>query len=600
MKVQSEKKKVLKQLKIKLNQLEIDYFILPNSDQFFLEFLPERQKRVKFLTGFDGSNASLLIGKEESYFFTDGRYTLQASKEVDCEEFEIINMTEISLLNKVKELLQNGQKVAIDPKLLSVNFVEILEKICADKGVELYSFKVNPVDKIWEERAGTEYEPSRPKRNNYKIVNHPISYSGKSKEEKIQAVIDELESDAILISNAESICWLFNIRCHGAVEYSPILPCYVLLYKDGKSDFFLDFDGSGEEKLSFFKDNADLSKIVKFKSVPSRKFTSVQIDPRETNHAVFKTFKELNLRITQKVDPVTAKKAIKNETEVKNAIKAHEIDGLAVTRFLHWLDESVKNNVKIDELGAEEKLLEFRKKSKSFIYDSFRSISGYGPNGAIIHYHASKNSNKKFKNGSLYLIDSGGQYRLGTTDITRTVAIGEVSKEMKHNFTIVLKGHINLALKNFDRATSGADLDKIARSFLNEENKDYEHGTGHGVGSFLGVHEGPVSIGKNAKNHFFDEGMILSNEPGYYLEGCYGIRIESLVLVEKQGKDGLSFRSLTLTPIDPNLVEVEILNKEEKKWLKSYHNEVFSKLKSKLSKKENLWMLDIKGFFDNL
>ena len=396
MEIKSERKKIVKKLKTKLSQLEIDYFILPNSDQFFLEYLPERQKRVQFLTGFSGSNASLLIGKEESYFFTDGRYTLQASQEIDCEEFEIIDLGEISLLNKIKELLSGGEKIAIDPKLMSVNFVKLLEKICADEAAELYSFKVNPLDKIWEENIDGKFLKSRPKRNNYKIVNHPISYSGQSKEEKVKAVIDELKSDAILIANAESICWLFNIRCHGAVEYSPILPCYALLYKDGKCDFFLAFDGSGKEKLSFFKNHADLSRIVKFKVAPSRKFSSVQIDPNETNQAIFKVFKELELKVVEKTNPITAKKAIKNEIEIKNAVKAHEIDGLAVTKFLHWIDESVKNNVEIDELSAEKKLLEFRKRNKSFIYDSFRSISGFGSNGAIIHYHASENSNKKF------------------------------------------------------------------------------------------------------------------------------------------------------------------------------------------------------------
>ena len=594
----NSRKKIIKDLKIKLSQLEIDFFILPNSDSFFLEFLPSRYKRIKFLTGFDGSNASLLISQNKSYFFTDGRYTLQAKQELDLEEFEIIDMAEQSVIKKLSQELTKGLKVAIDPRIHNVNFVNQLQELCNEKEATLYLFKVNPIDHLWgnPDFKGTDLE--RPKNGTYKIVEHSLKYSGKKSKEKIKDVLKGCKSDAILICEAESICWLFNIRCHGAVEYSPILPCNVILYKDGSYDFFLDYDGSTDE-LTFFKDKKIFFRRIKFRTRPSKAFKSIEIDPKQTNYAIYKALKAMNVDIAKELNPVLAMKAIKNEVEVKNAIKAHEIDGLAVTKFLCWLDKKSAAGVEITELRAEEKLLKFRKRNKEFIYDSFRSISGYAQNGAVIHYHASEKTNKKFEKNSLYLIDSGGQYRLGTTDVTRTIAVGEPSKEMKSNFTLVLKGHIQLDIAVFNESTSGAKLDEIARNALLKEGKDYAHGTGHGVGSFLSVHEGPSSISKYAKNHFFKKNMIMSNEPGYYKEGEYGIRIENLVLIkEKDENNELYFKALTLVPIDYRLVDFDILDEKEKKWLKSYHNEIISKFKYKLDAQELAWMLDIADHFD--
>ncbi len=588
--------KIVKDLKIRLKQLEVDFFILPNSDSFFLEFVPKRYRRVEFLTGFEGSNCQLLIKEGKSCFFTDGRYTLQAKQEIDLDEFEIVDLADESLIKRLSKELSKGKKVAIDPKLHSVEFVNHLQEICDKKKVELYMFQSNPVDQIWEDAIfrGTKFE--RPKNNNYKIVDHSQRYCGRETKDKIKDVLKKCKSDAVLICEAESICWLFNIRCHGAVDYSPILPCYAFLYKDGSCDFFLDFDGS-TGGLTFFKDKKIFFRRIKFKTKPSKKFKSIEIDPKQTNYAIYKALLESDIKVKEATNSILEMKAVKNDVEVHNAIKAHKIDGVAVTKFLYWLDMAMKKGEVVDELKAERKLLEFRKKGKGFVYDSFRSISGFGSNGAIIHYHSSEKTNKKFEGNSLYLIDSGGQYRYGTTDITRTVAIGKPTKLMKRNFTLVLKGHIALSMAVFDGETSGADLDKIAREPLNKEKKDYAHGTGHGVGSFLSVHEGPVSISKNAKNHFFKPGMILSNEPGYYKEGAYGIRIENLVVIEKNSKDKFVFKPLTLVPIDSRLVDFEILDDLEKLWLKNYHNEILLRLGPKLSKDELAWMTDIADSF---
>ncbi len=551
------------------------------------------------MTGFEGSNAFLIITQKKSYFFTDGRYLLQAANEVDLSEFEIIDMAVISVIDKLQQIVKPGQKIALDPKLHNVDFVENIIDICSQKSSQYYLFKINPVDQIWNSDQVKKTQLKKPEIPQIKIVKHPKKFAGKTKEEKIKQLLRLYKQDAILITQSESICWLFNIRCHGAVEYSPILPCYALLYKDGSYEFFLDYDNSAE-KFSFYKSKLYLNSHISFKVAPKKDFSSVAIDPKLTNYAVYQGLKAAGKKVKLQSNEIINLKAIKNEVEIKNFIKIHQIDGLALTKFLCWLDLAVAKGQKIDELSAEAKLLQFRQQDKSFIYDSFRSISGFAENGAVIHYHASKETNKKFKKGSLYLIDSGGQYQGGTTDVTRTIAIGKPSNEMKKDFTNVLKGHIAIALSQFDKDVSGADLDKRARKFLLKDGKDYTHGTGHGVGSYLSVHEGPCSISKYAKNSFFKEGMIVSNEPGYYLEGCYGIRIESLVLVEKTVKNGLQFKTLTLAPIDPKLIFAELLTATEKKWLKNYHQQIFSQFKSKFDADEEGWMLDIVEYYNNL
>lgn len=590
---------ILHNLKIKLRQLEVDYFLLPNADQFFLEFLPERQRKVKFLTGFEGSNSFIIIGEKKSYFFTDGRYLLQAQNEIDLSEFEIIDIAFKTPLEKIKDVSKSGQKVALDPKLHNVKFVQKLEDLCQKKSLNYYFFKINPIDQIWNSDKVKKTELKKPELQKINIVNHPKKFAGKSKQEKIKQLLSLYNEDAILISHSESICWLFNIRCHGAVEYSPILPCYVILYRDGSHDFFLDYDGLSDP-LAFYKAKKFNSRNVKFSTKPTSEFNTIAIDPNQTNQAVYNGLKNAGKKVIFKDNEVLNLKVIKNDVEIKNFINTHEKDGLAVTRFLSWLDMAVKKGEVVDELSAERMLLKFREKDPSFIYDSFRSISGFAGNGAIIHYHASKKTNKKFKKGSLYLIDSGGQYQGGTTDVTRTIAIGKPSEQMQRDFTNVLKGHIAVAISQFDNKTSGSDLDKKARKYLLKDGKDYAHGTGHGVGSYLSVHEGPCSISKNAKNSFFKEGMVISNEPGYYLEGSYGIRIENLILVEKGIEKDYQFRTLTLAPIDPSLIFIELLNAKEKKWLKEYHDEILFKFKSKLTTEELTWMTDIACFYDKL
>jgi len=630
----------LKALKNLLKAEKIDYFILPNSDEFFSEYLPESEKRIQYLTGFSGSNAVIIVGVEKSYFFTDGRYILQAENELDLSEFEIFNIAQKTVLVWLEENLSAGKKVALDGKLMTVNFVKACEKIAKEREVELLFLNTNPVDKIWLDR---------PTASNSEVFFCNKKMTGADSLEKRKLILENLEADAVIITKPENICWLLNIRA-ADVEFTPLLLAYAILFKSGEVDLFVD------EKRILNRENFELTNVNFIQadcfdlriSVLKKSFNKIQIDAASTNYWLYDILQKHNFEIVNKIDAIEIAKSCKNDAEIFGAIKSHEIDGLAVTRFLFWLQKSLEKNAEIDEISASERLLEFRKCSVDFLYPSFASISGFASNGAVIHYRATQKTNKKIgvKNpnrrssrvetsgrllpqsfqiprqeasagfdsaqpavgegeGTLYLIDSGGQYFgenfCGTTDITRTIAIGKPSAEMIENFTRVLKGHIALARIKFPRGTSGAQLDVLAREHLWNAKKDYDHGTGHGVGSFLSVHEGPCGISKRSNQPLL-EGMILSNEPGFYKNGEYGIRIENLMLVEKSkdenlgenseknNREFLQFITLTLAPIDPKLIDFKMMTYPEKKWLKEYHERILMTLKSGLNFDEIKWL----------
>lgn len=575
----------LKEIKKILKQQKINHFILPNSDEFFLEYLPESEKRIQFVSGFAGSSATIVFGQNKSNFFTDGRYILQAQQEINSDDYNILNIADTSLFAWIEDNIKKSEIIAIDAKLFSMNFVKKLQKLVDEKLAKLFFIEQNPVDKIWKDR---------PKTAESKIFPHNLIYSGESSLAKRKKIISDLNADAIIFNQPESICWLLNIRASD-VEYAPLLAAYAILFKDGKVDLFVDKKrvSSKIKDINFIQTNCVESTI----SSLAKKIKSVQIDPAATNFWFYKLISD-KIKIVEKQDPALILKACKNKIEVEGAIKSHQIDGLALTKFLYWLE---KNQGKIDELQAEDKLLEMRKQHPDFLYPSFRSISSFAANGAIIHYHSSPKTNKKITGNSLYLIDSGGQYPQGTTDVTRTVAIGKPTAQMIEDFTLVLKGHIAIAQAKFPQGTMGSQLDVLARSPLWQAGKDYDHGTGHGVGSFLSVHEGPCSISKRQSCQL-KAGMLLSNEPGFYKTGEYGIRIENLMLVEnaiksseKQNKDAanklmLSFRTITLAPIDYRLVNFKILSDFEKKWLKNYHKKVFDAHKNNLNSGEKAWL----------
>jgi Xaa-Pro aminopeptidase len=596
---------MLTKLKSFLKEQKIDYFLLPNSDEFFSEYLPESEKRVQAITGFTGSNATVIFaagnGGEKSYFFTDGRYTLQARNQLDLNEFEIFNIAEKQPL----ACLPKGSRVAIDSRLASVNFLHSLQK----NSLTVVILDSNPVDEIWK---------NRPQKKDSEIFSLSTKLAGVDSQTKRAQILQTLAADALLITKPENICWLLNIRGRD-LEFTPTVLTYAILFKNGE--------------VALFK-----NEIPTFGSEVKR----IQLDESATNYWLYSSLQKNNFELIHKTDPIDLIKSQKNSAEIFGAIKSHEIDGLAVTKFLFWLTQQDET----DEISAAKKLLEFRQENKNFFSESFSAISGFASNGAVIHYHSTPETNKIFSPASfekgrkqpetsvfgstqsvtedfddknselalpkspsdadasppsfskraLYLIDSGGQYLgedfCGTTDITRTLAIGAPSEEMRENFTRVLKGHIALARAKFPRGTSGAQLDALAREHLWRAGLNYDHGTGHGVGSFLSVHEGPCAISKRAHQELLP-GMILSNEPGFYKEGEYGIRIENLMLVEAAENNFLQFRTLTLAPLDPELIDFQMLTRPEKKWLQNYHQEILEKFSEKLEKENLIWLKKI-------
>jgi len=568
----------LSQLKTFLKEQKIDFFLLPNSDEFFSEYLPESDKRIEFLTGFTGSNATVIFGQNKSYFFTDGRYTLQAKNQLDAAEFEIINMAEKSVISWINSTIKKSEKLALDPKLVSVNFVENI-------AVEKIFLSENPLNKIWE---------NRPQNSSSNIFVLSENLCGLDSISKRKIITKNLEADALTITRPENLCWLLNIRASD-IEFNPLCLAYAILFKSGKVELFLDEKRCGKLELSDV--NIVQSDCLDLRiSALKKEVKKIQFDFSSTNYWLYSEFKKNNFELISKSDPIEILKAQKNAVEISGMKKSHEADGIALTKFLFWLEKSLKNGVEIDEIKAAEKLLELRGQNKNFLYPSFATISSFASNGAIIHYHATEKTNKIIKGDSLFLLDSGGQYFgaefCGTTDVTRTIAIGNPTAEMIENFTRVLKGNIALSRAKFPRGTSGAQLDSLARNFLWLAGKDYEHGTGHGVGAFLAVHEGPCGISKRAHQPLL-EGMILSNEPGFYKAGEYGIRIENLMLVEEFDEKFLRFKTLTLAPIDPALIDFKMMTYPEKKWLKEYHETVFEAVKSSLNEEEMVWLRNL-------
>ncbi len=564
---------MLAKLKTFLKEQKIDFFLLQNSDEFFSEYLPESEKRIQYLTGFSGSNATVIFGEQKSYFFTDGRYTLQAKNQLDDDEFEIFNIAEKSVLSWIENNLDAKKKLALDTKLASVNFIKACEKL----DINLVLLDANPVDELWKNR------PAKPNSAVFILDKKAVGVDTKTKRELI---LSSLEADAQIITKPENLCWLLNIRASD-VEFTPLLLAYAILYKSGEVELFVD-----QKRVSDLK-NIELKEVKFFEpdqfSSRLKNLAKVQIDLATTNYWIYDLLQKNSCELVNKTDPIELAKSCKNSAEISGAIKSHEIDGLAVTRFLFWL----KNCGEIDEIKAAEKLLEFRRDNQNFLYESFAAISGFADNGAVIHYHATAATNKKISGNSLYLIDSGGQYLsedfCGTTDITRTIAIGEPSAEMIENYTRVLKGHIALARAKFPRGTTGAQLDVLARNHLWQAGLDFDHGTGHGVGSFLSVHEGPCGVSKRAHQAFL-EGMIISNEPGFYKNGEYGIRIENLMLVEKINDKFLKFKTLTLAPFDTDLIDFKMLTHPEKKWLFEYHQKISTTFKDKLEPEIINWL----------
>ena len=564
-------------IKTILKKEKIDFFLLPNNDEFFSEYLPKDQKKIELISGFTGSNATIIITNNKSYFFTDGRYILQAKQQLDNSEFVILDLNKISVLEWLK-INVKAKSLAIDPKLTSIKFV-----------LECQKFVKNIVF-ISEEINNLLYQKPN-KKSAIFYCNQKQNIASDIKREQISK---NLEVDALFITKPENLCWLVNIRSCD-IEYTPIFLAYAILHQNNKITIFADRKRFKDCEL----ENFEIIPFEKMQDYLKNFFSNtptIQIDDRTTNYWLYKILQNTKTKIIFKNCPIELAKSIKNPFEIKSAYQAHEIDGLAVTKFLYWLKNSYNNSKQIDEISAQEKLFQLRKQSPKFISNSFATISAYAENSAIIHYNSSKQTNKKIVGNSLYLIDSGGQYfgsdMMATTDVTRTLAIGSPTLEMIENYTRVLKGHIAIARLKFPRNICGANIDSIARFHLWNDGKDYAHGTGHGVGSFLSVHEGPCAISKRSYQQLLPN-MILSNEPGFYKDQEYGIRLENLVVIKEYNDDFLNFETLTLVPFEPELIDYKMLTYPEKKWLKEYHQGIYLKLKDKLLESEKNWLNNI-------
>lgn len=566
-----------------LGKAGVDLYLVPMADEFQGEYIPDYAARLPYLSGFTGS-AGLGIFRADGkrhVLFVDGRYTLQAAAQVNAEQFEIINSGDVSPLEWL-EAQGGGLKIGFDPWLMTQARLEESKKATAALGHEWRALTPNLVDAIWQD------QPAPPAG---KVALQPMEYAGQSYEEKrapLLALMQKHKVDGILLTQPDGINWLLNIR--GAdVAFNPLLLAYMLLKADGSALLFTyphALDAEVQEYL-----NAQRVTLVPIESVFGGKLTKDQFgaqvltDPTSSAAGWYALAAKLGVTLTALEDPTLLPKAKKNAAELEGMRSAHLMDGLAVTRFLHWFDTEAQRGHYADELEVIARLEEFRRGDADYRGGSFATIAGAGSNGAIVHYRADETNNRRPRAGELFLLDSGGQYPSGTTDITRTFYVPSARSSVpapavREHFTRVLKGHIALGSAKFPVGTSGIQLDVLARHALWAAGLDYDHGTGHGVGAYLCVHEGPQRISKRGSAVPLSAGMILSNEPGYYLPGQYGIRIENLVAVVEVGRmaDGkpmLGFETLTLVPIDTRLVDASMLSDHERNWLNHYHQRVF-------------------------
>jgi len=561
-------------LRAELKRRGLDGFIVPRADRYQNEYVPPCAERLAWLTGFAGSAGVAIVLAGRAAIFVDGRYTVQARDEVDAVAFAIEHLVEHPPAAWLEENLLAGAKLGYSPWLHTVEGAERLAKACEAAGGSLVAVADNPIDACWHDRP-------RPPLG--AVVLHDLRYAGEaaaSKLARIRAELQKLNAEALVVSDPQAVCWLFNIR-GSDVPHTPVALAFALLPEDGRPSLYIEPRKLGDdirhrlEELAELRAPGDFERDLAALGTAQR---AVRLDPAACPEAIARIVAGNGGKILRGSDPIAPLKAVKNAAEIAGARAAQLRDGAAVTRFLAWFDREAPRGG-LSEIDAVEALESFRRDTGLLRDISFPTIAGAGADGAIVHYRVTRRSNRKIAPGELFLVDSGGQYEDGTTDITRTLAVGEPSAEMRKAFTLVLKGHIAIACAVFPDGTTGAQLDTLARQFLWRAGLDFDHGTGHGVGSYLSVHEGPARISKLG-TAALKRGMILSNEPGYYRTGAYGIRIENLVLVAEAAavagaeKPLNAFETLTLAPIDARLIEPKLLTGEEIAWLAAYHARV--------------------------
>jgi Xaa-Pro aminopeptidase len=591
---------------------KLDGFLVPMADEYQNEYVPKSAARLKFLTGFTGSAGEAVVLRDQAAFFTDGRYQTQAGMEVDASDYAIFNSAQKDAPNhntKIKWLVEHASKhahkrmhIGYDPWLHTAAEIDALRAALKGTGAELVAVEKNPIDAVWKDRPAVSQE---------QIFVHEDKYAGKNsmdKRSEIAAAMREKGIHAAVITDPASVAWLLNVR-GGDVDYTPLPNSFAILKSNGSIDWYVDpakthkHDHAITEHMGVGVRRHDISQ---FPAALGKLKGDVLVDPDKAASRIVETLKKNEgAKLKYGDDPSVLPRAMKNKTEIKGMRDAHIQDGIAMAKFLAWVATTPPDQ--IDELSAEKKLEQFCAVGKLYCGPSFRTIAATGPNAAVIHYH-SEAPNKLVPN-SFLLVDSGRQYKNGTTDITRTIAIGEVSQEMKDNYTRVLQGHIRLAMAEFGKHKSGPQLDAIARKPLLDAGLDYGHGTGHGVGSYSSVHEGPQKVSTTdfpqaVKTKRLYPGMVISDEPGYYKTGenGYGIRIENLIYVKKMNpfnpfnlwrlakREVFDFGQLTMAPYDRNAINAGMLSKEELNWLNRYHRQVYRKLKHHLNGPTRDWL----------
>ena len=560
----------LNKLKKALIKKNIDAYLVPKNDFFFNEFIKTGNDRLRYVSNFTGSAGTALILHKKNYLFVDGRYTLQAKQE-SGHLFNIIDISKINILSFLKKNYTNI-KIGFDPNLFRF---QAIKNILKEK-INLVSIEKNLIEQIWKDK---KKEVSK---NAFILENQYCGISHIKKIKKLRDLLDINKKNSFFISSNENVCWLLNIRGEDSI-YSPLLNAFALIQQN-KITVFCNLKKVSNKLIKSFKKDVQFSDIKSLKEkLIKTKIFSVKIDPATTSYGLIKFLQSSKIKCKFIQDPIFHLKSKKNKIEIQNLKIAHMFDGVALVKLFFWINQ-FKNKKKINEISCQKQLENFRKENSFYLGPSFPPISGFNKNGAIIHYNATNKTNQLLTGNGIYLLDTGGQYLWGTTDVTRTISLGKPSLYKKNIYTRILKGH--LALRNFElkNNTTGAQLDQAARKYLKQIGLDYPHSTGHGVGYCLNVHENPPSISKKSKDKFA-VGQVVSNEPGYYLERQFGMRIENLIYVNKIKKK-LLFEDLTLVPYDKNLINKNLLSRLEIKYLNNYHKEVFEKLNSFLNLKE--------------
>jgi Xaa-Pro aminopeptidase len=569
---------------------DIDAYLVPSFDEFQNNFVPENLSRLKWLTSFTGSNGLALITKEQNYFFTDGRYITQALNQLSDKGFKVYNMQNVDeIFSDVFKDIHATFLIGYDPNIFTSRHLEYFCKYFkgSTQYIHLTAVNVNLIDELWDRPKAFETKAA---------VILDAKYTAQNEVMKVNRLVENLKTDYVLLTSPESICWLLNMR-GSDLPYSPLIMCYCLISSIGDIEVF--------SYLTKLKSGYKNIKLLPFDEIKERikeinkQHKTIEYDASKTPIWFIQNYKKDSISFKQ--DPCLHHKAKKDAVEIAGFQYATIQDGVALTILYNWLEKNVTAEAKISEVDVDKKLLELKHKNPLFKTKSFETISSFAENSAIIHYNPYDGKNSSITSGNFYLLDCGSQYRCGTTDVTRTFYFGKPPKLAKLHYTLVLKGFVNLCILKFSIGTTGQQIDSIARQFLWQHNLDYPHSTGHGVGHFLSVHEGPQSISKT-NNVPLEPGMVISIEPGYYIPNEYGIRIEDIVFVREtiESKDFLQFESLTLAPIQFNLIDESLLTINEKGWLAAYHRRVYASLSPFLDKNSKAYLEKYLHYYNNL